>query len=172
MENEMKKTKQVDTYYCDCCGKECEHTDITLPSLEREPVYAMNGMSKLATFSSEILEIKQKDICPKCQHEIAKFLNLMKYTTVKIDDVEKTVFDNFYKAVSNKNTMRYTQPKVETSNGRNCRDCNKSNVCKYQEVVVEEVEKLVVQVKKLELPLSININCKEWTSKVPNPRGE
>ena len=35
--------------------------------------------------------------------------------------------------------------KVEASNGRNCRSCNKVNVCKYQEVVVEEVEKLVVQ---------------------------
>ena len=61
--------------------------------------------------------------------------------------------------------------KVEASNGRNCRDCNKSNVCKYQETVVKEIEKLIGHLKKLELPLSININCKEWTSKVPNPRG-
>ena len=56
--------------------------------------------------------------------------------------------------------------KVETSNGRNCRGCSKSNVCEYQEIVVEEVEKLIGQVEKLNLPLSININCREWDSEV------
>lgn len=101
----MKKIKEVSTYYCDYCGKECEHTDITLPSLEYETEYAMNNNIKLAEFSREILEIRQKDMCPKCQEEIAKFLRLMKYATVKIDDVEKVVFDNFNKIVSGcKNT--------------------------------------------------------------------
>jgi len=96
----MEKKKEIYTYYCDYCGKECEHTDITVPSLEYESVYAMNNDVKAAEFSKEILEIKQKDVCPKCQEEIAKFLRLMKYTTVKIDNVEKTVFDNFNKMVS------------------------------------------------------------------------
>lgn len=54
---------------------------------------------------------------------------------------------------------------VETSNGKNCRDCNKANVCKYQETVVEEVEKLVEQISAMELPLHVNIKCKEYASK-------
>ncbi|WP_099467849.1 hypothetical protein [Konateibacter massiliensis] len=61
--------------------------------------------------------------------------------------------------------------KVETSNGRNCRNCNKSNVCKYKETVVEEVEKLIVEVANLELPLSININCREFLGKNSTVRG-
>lgn len=53
-------------------------------------------------------------------------------------------------------------PQVQTSNGKNCRDCSKSSVCKYQEVVTEEVERLVGELEKKELPLSVNINCKEF----------
>ncbi|MSA02228.1 hypothetical protein GKG47_09275 [Lactonifactor sp. BIOML-A3] len=60
---------------------------------------------------------------------------------------------------------------VETSNGRNCRDCSKSNVCKYQETVVEEVEKLISQVDELKLPLSININCREFSGRESTIRG-
>ena len=52
---------------------------------------------------------------------------------------------------------------IETSNGRNCRTCNKANVCKYQETVVENVEKMISTLKKKELPLSVNINCREWS---------
>lgn len=54
----------------------------------------------------------------------------------------------------------------DVSNGRNCRMCNKVNVCKYQKAVVEEVEKLIGQIGKMDLPISININCKEWDSRV------
>ena len=54
---------------------------------------------------------------------------------------------------------------IETSNGRNCRTCNKANVCKYQETVVENVEKMISTLEKKELPLSININCREWSGK-------
>ena len=54
---------------------------------------------------------------------------------------------------------------IETSNGRNCRTCNKANVCKYQETVVENVEKMISTLKKKELPLSVNINCREWSGK-------
>lgn len=53
-------------------------------------------------------------------------------------------------------------PLVQTSNGKNCRDCSKLNVCKYQEVVIEEVERLVGELEKKELPLSVNINCNEF----------
>lgn len=54
---------------------------------------------------------------------------------------------------------------IETSNGRNCRTCNKANVCKYQETVVENVEKMISTLEKKELPLSVNINCREWSGK-------
>lgn len=56
-------------------------------------------------------------------------------------------------------------PSVQTSNGRNCRDCSKANVCKYQEVVIEEVERLIGELDKKELPLSVNINCNEFLQK-------
>lgn len=61
--------------------------------------------------------------------------------------------------------------KVETSNGRNCRDCSKTNVCKYRAAVIEEVMELTESVKNLELPLSININCREFLGKVSTVRG-
>lgn len=56
-------------------------------------------------------------------------------------------------------------PSVQTSNGKNCRDCSKSSVCKYQEVITEEVERLVAELEKKELPLSVNINCSEFLQK-------
>lgn len=46
---------------------------------------------------------------------------------------------------------------VETTNGRNCKTCNKANVCKYQADVIEKVEKIIGDVEKLELPLTVNI---------------
>lgn len=55
---------------------------------------------------------------------------------------------------------------VETSNGKNCRTCNKAAVCKYQAKAVTEVEKLIETVKLLDLPFSININCKEYDCKI------
>lgn len=56
-------------------------------------------------------------------------------------------------------------PPVKISNGKNCRDCSKSSVCKYQEVVSEEVERLIGELEKKELPLSVNINCNEFLQK-------
>lgn len=53
-------------------------------------------------------------------------------------------------------------PSVQTSNGRNCRDCSKANVCKYQEVVIKEVERLIEELESKELPLSVNIKCNEF----------
>lgn len=54
---------------------------------------------------------------------------------------------------------------VEISNDRNCKTCNKANVCKYQETVVENVGKMISTLEKKELPLSVNINCREWSCK-------
>lgn len=53
-------------------------------------------------------------------------------------------------------------PLLQYSNGKNCRECSKSRVCKYQEVVAEEVERLVGELEKKELPLQVNINCNEF----------
>lgn len=54
---------------------------------------------------------------------------------------------------------------IETSNGKSCRTCNKSNVCKYQADVSKRVEKVIADIEQLDLPLSVNISCKEWFSK-------
>lgn len=54
---------------------------------------------------------------------------------------------------------------IETSNDRNCRTCNKANVCKYQEMVVEDIENIIASLEKKELPLLVNINCMEWHGK-------
>lgn len=56
-------------------------------------------------------------------------------------------------------------PLVKTSNSKNCRNCSKSSVCKYQEVVTEEVERLIRELEKKELPLSVSINCDEFLQK-------
>lgn len=56
-------------------------------------------------------------------------------------------------------------PPVKINNSKNCRECSKSSVCKYQEVVTEEVERLVRELEKKELPLSVNINCNEFLQK-------
>ena len=53
---------------------------------------------------------------------------------------------------------------VETSNGKNCITCNKSTVCKYKDNIEREVERIVEELVEKELPLSVNINCREWSS--------
>lgn len=79
----MKKTKQINTYYCDYCGKECEHTpefvlpDITVPIENR---------------GCRIIKPEQKDICPECQKQIAKLTNLLYYADFVGDDMEKMVY--------------------------------------------------------------------------------
>lgn len=54
---------------------------------------------------------------------------------------------------------------TETSNTKNCRTCNKSNVCKYSDKVLKQTEKLIDEVSKWDLPLSVNINCREWADR-------
>lgn len=53
---------------------------------------------------------------------------------------------------------------VLVSNGRNCSTCDKQNVCKYVTDVSNQTEAWVNQMSNIELPLSININCREWDS--------
>lgn len=74
----MKKTKQVDTYYCDYCGKECEHTPLyVVPKLEPVIEYAKNSMgAKLCCFETRKLVAKQVDVCPECQKKMALLLEL------------------------------------------------------------------------------------------------
>lgn len=61
----MKKVEEK--YYCDLCGKECEHTpDYVLPEL-------FTGAFQNVTTNS-----KQKDLCPECEKEVAYILNLIK----------------------------------------------------------------------------------------------
>lgn len=81
----MKKTKQVDTYYCDFCGKECEHTlGYFMPEI-RKVQYS-------SRCSKEVIRPSQKDICSKCQNQIAKLTNLLHYADFIGDDMEKMVY--------------------------------------------------------------------------------
>lgn len=62
----MKRTKQIDAYYCDYCGKECEHTPefvlpVLFPSEER---------------GRRTINPVKKDVCPECQKKIAALLGL------------------------------------------------------------------------------------------------
>lgn len=61
----MKKVEEK--YYCDLCGKECEHTpDYVLPELS------------VGSFQSVTTNYKQKDLCPECEKEIASIMRLLK----------------------------------------------------------------------------------------------
>lgn len=92
----MKKIKQIDTYYCDYCGKECEHTpQYVFPSLEETTVDACSprdgNVLKRIIYASP--HAKQKDICPKCQDQIAKLINLLHYADFIGDDMEKMIYE-------------------------------------------------------------------------------
>jgi hypothetical protein len=55
---------------------------------------------------------------------------------------------------------------IEVSNYRNCKECNKSKVCKYKDTVEAKIEDIKAFVESMEikkLPLSININCTEFS---------
>lgn len=76
-------------------------------------------------------------------------------------EVIKSVPNNYLPKTNSNPVM----PPVKTPSNKNCRVCSKSSVCKYQEVVTEEVERLVGELEKKELPLSVNINCNEFLQK-------
>lgn len=54
---------------------------------------------------------------------------------------------------------------TEVNNTKNCKNCIKSNVCKYQEKVIQEIENLTNTLSKMELPLTANIYCREWAER-------
>lgn len=54
---------------------------------------------------------------------------------------------------------------IKTSNGKNCTTCSKSTVCKYKNNIEREVGRIVEELEGKELPLSVNINCREWSGK-------
>lgn len=92
----MKKTKQIDIqHYCDYCEKECEHTpEFVLPSLEENTVDVCSPRdgSVLKKIKYASPHVKQKDICPECQKQIAKLINLLHYADFVGDDMEKMVY--------------------------------------------------------------------------------
>lgn len=60
---------------------------------------------------------------------------------------------------------------VRISNGKNCTTCNKAKVCKYKESVTGNVENITEEFKQKELPLLVEINCREWSGVNSNPPG-
>lgn len=95
---------------------------------------------------------------------IAERVAYAKKITIKSSDEERgkdRMFSNQFPQTNANPKM----PTVQTSNGRKCMDCSKASVCRYQEVVTEEVEKLIGELKKKKLPLSVNINCNEFLHK-------
>lgn len=75
----MKKTKQIDTYYCDYCGIECEHTpEFVIPEMKLEDFLFPNSLK------FKVIKAKQKDICSECQKKIISLLALM--NKVKIEE--------------------------------------------------------------------------------------
>jgi len=68
----MKKKQ----YYCDYCGKECEHTEnIMVP--EMVPVNAVNKQGIVLIKGGHVLKHVQKDVCVSCQEKINFLLKLM-----------------------------------------------------------------------------------------------
>lgn len=55
---------------------------------------------------------------------------------------------------------------IETSNGKNCTKCNKSNVCKFKDTVEDHVKMMISTLEKQELPLAVSINCREWSGEL------
>ena len=91
----MKKTKQIDAYYCDYCGKECEHTpEFVLPSLEKNSIGGCSPRdgSVIERIMYASSHAEQKDICSKCQGQIAKLTNLLHHAEFLGDDLERTVY--------------------------------------------------------------------------------
>lgn len=71
----MKKTKQIDTYYCDYCGKECEHTpELIMPEIECIQLFQTNENSPLRFMTAQEIYFHSKDICPECLRKISVLL--------------------------------------------------------------------------------------------------
>ena len=37
-------------------------------------------------------------------------------------------------------------------------------MCKYKDSIEKEVKRIIEELEEKELPLSVNINCREWSS--------
>lgn len=75
----MKKTREIEEYFCDYCGQKCEHTDFVVPEIEQITVPFNITTRPYAT---------HKDICPKRQEKIAMLLKLVPNT-----DIEDGIFE-------------------------------------------------------------------------------
>lgn len=95
---------------------------------------------------------------------IAERVVYVKKITIKSSDEERGDNKMFSSQLPNTNSNS-RMPPVKTPNRINCKECNKANVCKYRGVVTEEVETLIRELEKKELPLSVNINCNEFLHK-------
>lgn len=61
----MKKVEEK--YFCDLCGKECEHTpDYVLPELS------------VGSYQNVAVSSRQKDLCNECKKEVADIIRLLK----------------------------------------------------------------------------------------------
>ena len=80
-------------YYCDYCGKKCEHTDFIIPEQERcvEWIRDREG-HKIQSFNRFDIVEKRVDICKTCQSAIARIIDLMRYANTHIDKVEEDVY--------------------------------------------------------------------------------
>lgn len=68
----MKKTREIEEYFCDYCGKKCSHTDFVVPEEKKIECY----IAGIKNVTSEMCET-HKDICPKCQKKIVNLLKLV-----------------------------------------------------------------------------------------------
>lgn len=80
----MKKTREIEEYFCDYCGEKCERTDFVVPE-EKKLEFNILGIKNI---TREICET-HKDICPKCQEKIAMLLKLV--PRVDIDGLGFTI---------------------------------------------------------------------------------
>ena len=51
---------------------------------------------------------------------------------------------------------------------QNCDSCNKSFVCKFKEDISKEKEKIINNMQNTTLPLTIEITCQQYDSRIPS----
>lgn len=85
----MKKSKTVETYVCDYCGKECGHTPFVVPY--KEELFAERDGIRLAKFSERIIA-KDVDICSDCQAKMAYVIpSIIKHMEFDLNNPGATV---------------------------------------------------------------------------------
>ncbi|MDD4370967.1 MAG: hypothetical protein PHD56_07835 [Anaerostipes sp.] len=86
----MKQTKTIESYRCDFCGKECEHTEYVLPTISQNVVKEGN----IATFYNDI-EPVQCDLCEACQKKVHFGIQLSRMAILN-DDGELELNKDLY----------------------------------------------------------------------------